>query len=65
MRKKPNPELIDDTNPEWTAEQIAKARPAREVLPKIFDVKIARRMLKAGGPKSKDIAVAGEGVSSG
>ena len=25
--KKPNPELIDDENPEWTEEEIAKAVP--------------------------------------
>jgi hypothetical protein len=53
MRKKPNPELIDDTNPEWTAEQIAKARPAREVLPQIFVAKVARKMLKPGGSRPK------------
>jgi len=33
MRTKPDPELIDDENPEWTAEDFARARPAREVLP--------------------------------
>ncbi len=25
MKKKPNPELIDDDNPEWTAETTARA----------------------------------------
>lgn len=34
--EKPNPELINGENPEWTAEQIAKARPAREVLLQIL-----------------------------
>ena len=48
MRKKTNPELIDDENPEWTAKQIAKARPAREVLPQIFEMKVAQKMLKPG-----------------
>jgi hypothetical protein len=32
MSKKPNPELIDDENPEWTAADVANARPASEVL---------------------------------
>ena len=28
MNKKPNPELLDDQNPEWTVENFEKARPA-------------------------------------
>lgn len=31
-RTKPDPELIDDDNPEWTEKDFAKARPAREVM---------------------------------
>jgi uncharacterized protein (DUF4415 family) len=31
MKRKPDPYLIDDENPEWTAEDFARARPAREV----------------------------------
>lgn len=49
MNKKPNPELIDDENPEWTAEDFAKARPASEVLPQIFSAKVAQQMLKPRG----------------
>lgn len=49
MSKKPNPELIDDENPEWTAEDFAKARPASEVLPQIFGAKVAQKMLKPRG----------------
>lgn len=49
MSKKPNPTLIDDENPAWTAADIAKARPAREVLPKIFSAKAAQTMLKPRG----------------
>lgn len=30
-KKKPNPYLIDDENPEWTEEMFRTARPAREV----------------------------------
>jgi uncharacterized protein (DUF4415 family) len=49
MGKKPNPELIDDENPEWTAADFAQARPASEVLPKIFGAKLAQEMLKPRG----------------
>jgi uncharacterized protein (DUF4415 family) len=49
MGKKPNPELIDDENPEWTAADFAKARPASEVLPQIFGAKLAQEMLKPRG----------------
>jgi len=33
MSTVPDPYLIDDENPEWTEEDFARARPAREVLP--------------------------------
>lgn len=49
MSKKPNPELIDDENPEWTTAQIARARPASEVLPGIFGAQVAQEMLKPRG----------------
>jgi uncharacterized protein (DUF4415 family) len=49
MSKKPNPELIDEENPKWTAKQIAKARPASEVLPRIFGAQLAQEMLKPRG----------------
>jgi uncharacterized protein (DUF4415 family) len=49
MSKKPNPELLDDENPEWTAEDFARARPASEMLPRIFGEKIAGEMLKPRG----------------
>lgn len=49
MSKKPNPELLDDENPEWTAEDFAKARPASEVLPQIFGAKVAQEMLRPRG----------------
>lgn len=32
-KRKVKPELIDDDNPEWTAEDFARARAGREVLP--------------------------------
>ena len=47
------------TNPEWTAAMIAKARPAREVLPKIFGARTAAKMLKPRGrPKSPESKIA-------
>ncbi len=49
MNRKPNPELLDDDNPEWTTEDFAKARPASEVLPQIFGAKAAQEMLKPRG----------------
>lgn len=49
---KPNPYLIDEENPEWTAEDFKKARPASEVLPEIFSKEAANEMLikKPGRP---------------
>ena len=49
MSKKPNPDLLDDENPEWTAEDFAKARPASEMLPQLFGEEAARKMLKPRG----------------
>lgn len=53
MSRKPNPELIDDDNPEWTQEDFARARPASEVLPEVFGSKMAAEMLRPRGrPKA-------------
>ncbi|WP_233233734.1 BrnA antitoxin family protein [Bordetella sp. LUAb4] len=41
--KKPNPELIDDENPEWTEEDFKRARPASEVLPEAVQAKLGMR----------------------
>ena len=49
MPKKPNPELLDDENPQWSAEDVANARPASGVLPYIFGESIAKEMLKPRG----------------
>lgn len=46
-------------NPEWSAEMIAEARPAKEVLPEIFGARTAAIMLKPRGrPKSPESKVA-------
>jgi len=49
MSKKPNPERLDDENPQWTPADFAKAHPASEVLPQIFGEKVAKEMLKPRG----------------
>jgi uncharacterized protein (DUF4415 family) len=49
MAKRPNPELTDNDNPEWTLGEIARARQASEVLPELFDGKTVKEMLKPRG----------------
>ena len=60
MKKHPNPELIDEENPEWTAETLARARPASEVLPEIFGAQVAKTMLK---PRGKQVAPTKQAVT--
>jgi len=53
MRKKPDPELVDKENPEWTEEDFRRARPAAEALPEIVGREAAARMLRPRGrPKA-------------
>jgi uncharacterized protein (DUF4415 family) len=49
MPKRPNPELIDADNPEWTHADFALARTASEVLPELFGPQAAQTMLKPRG----------------
>ena len=59
MKKQPKPDSAMRENPEWTTEMIAKAHPAKEVLPKIFGARTAAAMLKPRGrPKSSESKVA-------
>lgn len=37
MNNKPNPELIDDENPEWTETMYSEAKTAAELLPTLCD----------------------------
>ena len=46
-------DMPDEDNPEWTAEDFAKARPASEVLPEIFSKTVADVMLKRGRPRKE------------
>ena len=43
MPKRKKEEIIDDENPEWTAEDFARARPASEVVPDIVAAYLRRR----------------------
>ncbi|MGH9785956.1 MAG: BrnA antitoxin family protein [Terriglobia bacterium] len=54
--KRPNPERPDEENPEWTRGDMAKARPAAEVLPKFIGRKATQELLRRGRgrPKKKD-----------
>ena len=59
MKKQANPKKSIRENPEWTTAMIAKARAAKEVLPKIFGARAAATMLKPRGrPKSAQSKVA-------
>jgi uncharacterized protein (DUF4415 family) len=58
MKRKPNPEKTDRENPTWRKETFNRARPAREVLPKLFGDAVAKQMLKPRGrPKSGNARV--------
>jgi uncharacterized protein (DUF4415 family) len=55
MSLKPNPQLTDEENPEWTNEDFKHARPASAVLPEIMGKDAADRMLKPRGrPKATE-----------
>lgn len=54
-RRKPLPIRIDEENPEWSAEDFAKAKPAADVLPELFGAAAAREMLRPrrGRPRTE------------
>ena len=59
MKKRSKSKKSYRDNPEWTTEMIAKSRPAKEILPKIFGARTAAAMLKPHGrPKSPQSKVA-------
>ena len=49
MRKRPNPERVDDQNPEWTDADFARARPAAQMLPHLLGEEAAQSLLKPRG----------------
>jgi len=53
-QRKPNPELIDAENPEWTTAEFRRAKPAGRVLPELFSAQTTAEMLrpKRGRPAS-------------
>ncbi len=55
-KKRPDPYLIDDENPEWTEEMFRQARPAREVLVEDFGEEGARALMekRIGRPVADD-----------
>lgn len=46
MTRKPSPVRVDTVNPEWSTEHFAKAKPAGEVLVRLFGRVQAKEMLK-------------------
>ena len=46
MKRKPNPELLDDETPELQAEWFARAKPATQILPELLGEQLAATMLK-------------------
>lgn len=46
MSSKPDPERIDEENPEWTDEIFRRARPARQVLVELFPQNVVAEMLR-------------------
>ena len=55
MKKRLNPELPDNDNPEWNKQDISNARPASEVLPELFGMQAAKAMLKPRGRPPVDV----------
>ena len=55
MPKRPNPEMIDDKNPEWTAEDFRRARPAAEVLPPELAAILPQRKPGERGPQRSPV----------
>ncbi len=55
--KKPNPELVDKVNPEWTETMFAKAKPSSEMFPDLVAYS-AKRNRGQRGPQKKPRKVA-------
>ncbi len=51
MKKKPDPFMIDDENPEWTAEDFAQAKPFKESRPQLFEAWKTRGRPPVATPK--------------
>ena len=55
-KQQPQPDLIDDDSPEWTAEDFARARPASEVIRELFPKDVADALLAPRLPSPEPIA---------
>jgi uncharacterized protein (DUF4415 family) len=55
MKKRLNPELTDNDNPEWNEQDLARARPASAVLPELFGKQAAKAMLRPRGRPPADV----------
>lgn len=53
MRKKSGTRIIDSENPEWSAADFRRARPSREVVPRIVDAYLKRRGRPTQGDGTK------------
>jgi uncharacterized protein (DUF4415 family) len=57
MAEQENQSAADEENPEWTPEDMRRARPAREILPELFGEQPAQEMLRWGKPDTRKRAV--------
>ena len=55
MPRKPNPDLVDEDNPEWTRADFARARPAAEVLREQFGAAAASLLKPKRGRPPKPL----------
>lgn len=53
MKKRLNPEMIDEENPEWSDDDFKKALPAGKALPEILGHTVASEFLKHKNGKSQ------------
>ena len=51
--KRPDPERLDDDNPELSLEELRRARPASEMLPRLIGEKAARDLLQPRRSRSQ------------
>lgn len=55
MKKGFQAELPDSDNPEWSQQEMARARPTSEVLPELLGTQAAKEMLKPRGRPHADV----------
>ena len=55
MKKRLKLDLLGSDNPEWSQQEMARARPASDVLPEVFGTQAAKAMLKPRGRPHADV----------